>query len=79
MILRAINPESEVGVGGTGDSPVLSGHWPDGREQSLTCLRSHKKSRALFSFRAAGRRAEQASRLCYPVRFDAATLEFRPN
>jgi hypothetical protein len=28
--LVSANPKSEVGMGGTGDPPVPSGHWPDG-------------------------------------------------
>ena len=31
-------------MGGTGDPPVPSGHWPDGRERLLTWPRSHKKN-----------------------------------
>ena len=29
------NPNSEIGMGGTGDPPVPSGHWPDGRDRTL--------------------------------------------
>ena len=30
-----MNPNSEVAVGGSGDPPVPSGHWPDGTGRPL--------------------------------------------
>jgi hypothetical protein len=31
----AFNPNSEVGLGSTGDPPVPDGHWPDGTGRTL--------------------------------------------
>jgi hypothetical protein len=62
-----LNPDSETGVGGTGDPPVSSGHRPDetGREHRLWTWTSGTV-RAHSPFRAAGRRPAQASGLCHP-------------
>ena len=33
MKTKTVNPKSALKMGGTGDSPVPSGHWPDGRRE----------------------------------------------
>ncbi len=63
-------------MGGTGDPPVPSGHWPDGREPPLTCLGRSKQTGRLSPFRAAGRRAAQAGRQCYPAALPPLISEF---
>ena len=32
-----LNPNSEIGLGSTGDQPVPSGHWPDGTGSGTFC------------------------------------------
>ena len=61
------NLKSEVGVGGMGDPPVPSGHWPDGSEGAWTRLGRTKAVEHFFPFHAASRRAAQADGLCYPA------------
>ena len=43
------NPNSEVGMGSTGDPPVPSGHWPDGTRPTLELERDVRKSSCAFS------------------------------
>src|ERR1019366_8840974 len=40
---RLLNPNSEIGMGGTGDPPVSSGHWPDGRDRTLALKNDARK------------------------------------
>jgi len=62
------SPNSEAGMGGTGDPPVPSGHWPDGTGRSFVLPHTFGKVRAPSPFRAASRRSAQASGLCYSPR-----------
>ena len=38
------NPNSEVGMGSTGDPPVPSGHWPDGTREDVGTETGSRKS-----------------------------------
>jgi hypothetical protein len=45
--LTSLSPNSGVGMGGTGDPPVPSGHWPDGTGGRLALETDARKVQAL--------------------------------
>ena len=49
-----INPNSEIGMGSTGDSPVPSGHWPDGTGRTLAPETDVEKSSGAFPIPSGG-------------------------
>ncbi len=66
-------------MGGTGDPPVPSGHWPDGMEPPLTWPRSHQTNRTSFSIPRGGSPRGTGGSPVLPVRFAAANAEFGLN
>ena len=70
------SPNSEMGLGGTADPAVPSGHWPDETERPLTSPRLHKEPRAVFPVPRGGSPRGTGESPGLPVCFAEATSEF---
>src|ERR1017187_10655581 len=49
-----LSPNSEIGIGSTGDPPVPSGHWPDGRDRTLALKTEARKIPGAFPVPSGG-------------------------
>jgi|ERR1019366_7256925 hypothetical protein len=74
------NPNSEMGMGGTGDPPVPSGHWPDGRDRTLALKTDARKSSSAFLVPSGGSPLGTGQWPVLPAEMAAAVSEsgFKP-
>ncbi len=54
LLPEPLNPNSEAGMGGTGDPPVPSGHWPDGMRRTSALETNARKGSTVFSIPSGG-------------------------
>src|ERR1039457_520415 len=71
-----LNPNSEIGMGSTGDPPVPSGHWPDGRDRTLALKTDVRKSSGAFPVPSGGAPLGTGQWPVLPVEMATATSEF---
>jgi hypothetical protein len=70
------NPNSEVEVGGTGDSPVPSGHWPDGTGKTFALAGDVRKILSAFPIPGGGSPPGTGQWHVLPTKMATATSEF---
>ena len=70
-----MNPNCEVGMGGTGDAPVPSGHWPDGTGTMVAMEKDERKSPSAFPNPRGGSPRGTGQWPVPPIELAAATEE----
>ena len=73
------NPNAEVGMGGTGDPPVPSGHWPDGTGRTLALETDVRKSSGAVPVPSGGSPLGTGQWPVLPTEMATATSEFGLN
>ena len=70
-----INPNSEIRIGSTGDPPVPSGHWPDGRDRTLALNTEARKIPGAFPVPSGGSPLGTGQWPVLPTKMATATSE----